>query len=142
MNPNDYMGRPLLDLVAHFKRSIPLVEYSKIDDDEFLKLPEQGVYFQAGSDSIVRAYRVYYQAVGEYFPADTETRYSCFGIVTVDDAVRLFGQPVRVIPSVRIPTRPPTNPGYLFDAGDERTVSVYHEADVIICIHVKLARQE
>jgi len=138
MSPNDYIGRPILDLLTYFKSLAPLVEYTKIEDDEFLKLPELGVYFQAGSNGTVLAYRVYHQSVGEYYPASPETRNACFGIQSLDDAVRLFGPPIRVIPSVSIPGVAATSPGQMFNAGNNRVVSVYHDADSIRYVQVKI----
>ncbi|WP_434560941.1 hypothetical protein [Pseudomonas sp. Z4-20] len=138
MNPNDYVGRPIIDLLAELKDVFPLVEYTKVECDEFLKLPECGVYFQAGSEGIVVAYRVYYQAMGEYHPAAAETQKACLGIATVEDSVALFGQPVRDIPSVRIPGIAPTSPGYEF-LTDGLVVVVHYDADsrLVKYVHVK-----
>ena len=138
MNPNDYVGRSLVDLLVELKNAFPLVEYTKIEDDEFLKLPECGVYFQAGSEGHIVAYRVYYQAVGEYFPATVETKKACFWISTVEDSIALFGPPVRDVPSIRIPGVPSTSPGYEF-LMDGRVVAVHYDADsrLVKYIHVK-----
>lgn len=138
MNPNDHLNRYVIDLLADFKKEFSLVEYTKIEGDEFLKLPECGVYFQAGSDGVVVAYRVYYQAVGDYFPATDETKKACFGIATIEDSIACFGQPVRNVPSIRIPGIAPTSPGYEF-LTEGRMVTVYYDANsrVVICVHVK-----
>jgi hypothetical protein len=140
MNPNDYVGRPVIDLLAELKDVLPLVEYTKVECDEFLKLPECGVYFQAGNEGVVVAYRVYYQAVGEFHPAAAETKKACFGIETVEDAIAFFGQPVRDIPSIRIPGVAPTSPGYQF-LTDGRVVAVHYDANtrLVTYVHVKEA---
>ncbi|MET3456144.1 hypothetical protein [Pseudomonas kilonensis] len=80
MNPNDYVGRPVIDLLAELKDVLPLVEYTKVECDEFLKLPECGVYFQAGNEGVVVAYRVYYQAVGEFIPLLLKQRKHVLGL--------------------------------------------------------------
>ncbi|WP_144238507.1 hypothetical protein [Pseudomonas brassicacearum] len=138
MNPNDYVGRPIIGVLAALKDVFPLVEYTKVERDEFLKLPECGVYFQAGSEGVVVAYRVYYQAVGEYYPAAAETKNACFGIATVEDSIAFFGQPVRDIPSVRIPGIAPTSPGYEF-LTDGRVVAVHYDSStrLVTYVHVK-----
>ena len=138
MNPNDYVGRPLIGLLMELKDAFPLVEYTKVEHDEFLKLPECGVYFQAGSEGVVVAYRVYYQAVGEYYPATVETKKACCGITTVEDSVAFFGQPVRDVPSIRIPGVAPTSPGYEF-LTDGRVVTVCYDANsrLVTYVHVK-----
>lgn len=141
MNPNDYLGRSLMSLLADFKSVFPLVEYTRLEDNEFLKLPECGVYFQSDNGGWVTAYRVYFQAVGEYFPASAETRQACFGIATIADAIARFGQPVRDVPSIRIPGIAPTSPGYEFLA-EGLVVTVCYEVDSRVITHVHVKRGE
>jgi hypothetical protein len=91
-----------------------IVEYVKVEDDEFLKLPECGVYFHAGSDGVIVACRVYYQASGEYFPADAETKTACADVETIEESIAKYGTPLRNVPSNRIPGKAPTSPGCEF----------------------------
>lgn len=98
MNPNDYLDGSLIEALANFRKSMPTVGYAKVEDDEFLKLPEYGVYFQSGSDGVIAAYRVYYQAMEEYYQADSETKKECLDIETVDESINLLGQPARDVP--------------------------------------------
>lgn len=138
MNPNDYIGRPLIEVFTEFRSVVPLMDYAKVEGDEFLKLPEQGVYFQAAESGVLIAYRVYYKPTNEYFSAAPDTKAACFGIAVVDDAVELFGPPSRDIPSVRIPGVPPTLPGHEFRADSNKLVSIFYSLNEIVYIHVKV----
>jgi len=138
MNPNKYISTPLIKALESFRKSISIVYYAKVESDEFLKLPECGVYFQAGDDGVIAAYRVYYQAVGEYYPASSETKKACLDLETIEDATTHFGAPSRDVPSIKIPGRAPTSPGCEFIVR-EHVVTVYYDADsgFISYVHVK-----
>lgn len=138
MNPNDYLGELLIETLVSFRKSISMVDYAKVEDDEFLKLPEFGVYFQAGSDGVIAAYRVYYQATDEYYHADSETKKECLDIATVDDSIDLLGQPARDVPSIRIPGRAPTSPGCDFLL-KQKVITVHYDAEsrFVTYVHVR-----
>ncbi|QOQ74333.1 hypothetical protein IMF22_23050 [Pseudomonas poae] len=138
MNPNDYLGGSLIEALANFRKSMPMVDYAKVEDDEFLKLPECGIYFQSGGDGVIAAYRVYYQATEEYFQADSETKRECLDIETVDDSINLLGQPVRDVPSIRIPGRAPTSPGCEFSL-KQKVMTVHYDAEsrFVTYVHVR-----
>ncbi|MEJ1229233.1 hypothetical protein V9K90_25905 [Pseudomonas sp. CCNWLW56] len=128
-------------LLADFKSVFTLVEYTSLEDNWFLKLPECGIYFQSDHSGWVTAYRAYYQAVGEYFPASAETQKACFGIATIADAIARFGQPARDVPSIRIPGIAATSPGYEFLA-EGVVVTVHYEVDSRLITHVHVNREK
>lgn len=138
MNPNKYLDTPLIDALANFRKSVSMIDYTKIEEDEFLKLPECGVYFQAINDGMIVGYRVYYQTIGEYYPASAETKKACVDVETIEDSIAHFGTPVRDVPSIKIPGRPPTKPGCEFIVR-EQMVTVYYDTDsrFVSYIHVK-----
>lgn len=138
MNPSDYLGASLIDALMNFRRSIPIVDYAKVEEDEFLKLPECGVYFQAGSDGIITAYRVYYQAADEFYRANSDTRRDCLDAETIDSLIDLLGQPARDVPSIRIPGRAPTRPGYEFLL-EKKVISVHYDSEsrFVTYVHVR-----
>lgn len=136
MNPNDYLDGSLIEALANFRKSMPTVGYAKVEDDEFLKLPEYGVYFQSGSDGVIAAYRVYYQAMEEYYQADSETKKECLDIETVDESINLLGQPARdVPPPIRILGRAPTSPGCEFSL-KQKVITVHYDAESRFVTHV------
>lgn len=138
MNPNKYINTPLIEALEDFRKNVSIVEYAKVENDEFLKLPECGVYFQAGDDGVIVGYRVYYQAVGEYYPASAETKKACVDLENIEAATAHFGTPSRDVPSIKIPGRAPTNPGCEFMVR-EQVVTVYYDAEsrLVSYIHVK-----
>ena len=139
MNPDDYMSRDIVDVLHEFKEEYSLVEYSSLEGDEFLKLPENGIYFQALYGGCISAYRVYLQGMDGFFASALESRGSYRNIKTLDDVMGEFGMPDRNIPSVKIPGLCPTSPGYEYLIGD-RVVSFYYDIEqrLINYIHVKL----
>ncbi|WP_124434784.1 hypothetical protein [Pseudomonas sp. R11-23-07] len=138
MDPNEYLNASLIDVLAEFRRDISIVEYVKVEGEEFLKLPEYGVYFQAGSDGVIVAYRVYYQASDEYFPADAETKTACADIETIEESIAKYGAPLRNVPSVRIPGRAPTSPGCEFLVrGNAVTVHYDFDSKLVDYVHVR-----
>ncbi|QVN01881.1 hypothetical protein [Pseudomonas rhodesiae] len=138
MNPNKYLNVSLIDALAEFREDKSIVEYVKVEGDEFLKLPECGVYFQAGSDGVIVAYRVYYQASDEYFPADDETKTACADVETIEESIAKYGTPLRNVPSIRIPGRAPTSPGCEFLVRGN-TVTVHYDIDskLVNYVHVR-----
>ncbi len=138
MNPNKYLDASLIDTLTEFRKKFSMVDYAKVDEDEFLKLPECGVYFQASNDGVIVGYRVYYQAVGDYYPASDETKKACVDVETIEDSIAHFGTPSRDVPSIRIPGRAPTNPACEFIVR-EQVVTVYYDVDsrFVSYIHVK-----
>lgn len=141
MDPNKYLGCSILDVLGELRTAFPLVEYSKVEDDEFLKIPESGVYFHSKLGGIIGAFRVYYSRCGDYYSASADVKKTCLPAVTVNDAFMLLGEPARSIPSVRIPGAAPTKPGYEF-LKEGKVLTVYFEPDESIAyVHVKLGKK-
>lgn len=44
MDLNKFLGEPIIPTLNSLKSEFPIVEYSKVEDDEFVKLPEQGFF--------------------------------------------------------------------------------------------------
>ncbi|BBN63833.1 hypothetical protein AL064_21075 [Pseudomonas syringae pv. syringae] len=139
MSPDMQLNRKIEEVFLELKSIFPIVEYSKVEDDQFLKIPESGIYFQSSDDGFIEAYRVYCVRFDGYFPADPELKGKYFNINSGADALRELGEPLRNIPSIRIPGIAPTSPGYQFIA-DVGFVSFYYDpdTDIIRFFHVRV----
>ena len=47
MDLNSFLGRPIFEVLSELKADEAIAEYAKVEGDEFLKLTERGLYFQA-----------------------------------------------------------------------------------------------
>ena len=70
MNLNNYFNKHILEVLQDFKKIYPIVEFSHIEDDEFLKVPEEGFYLQASNGSnLISSYRIYIHPIDGYSSA-------------------------------------------------------------------------
>ncbi|EGH42528.1 hypothetical protein ALQ93_200231 [Pseudomonas syringae pv. pisi] len=67
MNPDMQLNRKVEEVFLEYKNIFPIVEYSKVEGDQFLKIPESGIYFQSSDDGFIEAYRVYCVRFDGYF---------------------------------------------------------------------------
>ncbi|RMO90725.1 hypothetical protein ALQ33_03556 [Pseudomonas syringae pv. philadelphi] len=139
MIPENELMRKIEDALFEYKEKYSIVEYSKVDEEQFLKLPELGVYYQASKDSLITSYRIYYIGFDDFFPAPPEARGRLKDIYSIEDALKKLGAPVKKIPSIRIPGINPTSPGYQFIL-NEKTISFYYDPDteVIRFVHTRI----
>lgn len=141
MDPTKFLGRRILDVLAQVRGNEAVVEYSKIEGDEFLKFPERGFYLHAKNDSgIIFDCRIYLVKDETYFSANDETRGVFALIKTIFDAERKFGASASEIKSIRIPTRPPTLPGRVFLDGDTMIKAFFDVDGQIRYFHVTQAK--
>ena len=60
MDLNKFFDEPVIATLSSLKSEFPIVEYSKVEDDEFIKFPEQGFYLQSTNNtSVISQYRIY-----------------------------------------------------------------------------------
>lgn len=59
MKPSAQLSRPIMEVLLELRKSAALVEYSKIESDEFINVPEAGIFFHAQDVDVVTGYRVY-----------------------------------------------------------------------------------
>ncbi|WP_434141265.1 hypothetical protein JQR84_24255 (plasmid) [Pseudomonas luteola] len=141
MKPSAQLSRPIMEVLLELRKSAALAEYSKIESDEFINVPEAGIFFHAQDVDVVTGYRVYYQSVGKFFPAQDELKEELSTLTTLADAKALLGEPAKTIRSFQLPGIEPTFPGLLFTQS-ARTISIYHKPDddLVSYVHVKLIR--
>ncbi|MGI4837064.1 MAG: hypothetical protein ACRYF9_05550 [Janthinobacterium lividum] len=138
MNLEMVIGRKIHDLLTDLEARYEMVIYSKIEDSYFLKLPEQGIYFEGYASPCVTGYRIYFLADTEYFPADEETRGEYSKTSTISEVKKILGSPTRDIRSLKIPGRAATHPGIEFKM-EQKTLTFYYNADeAIVSLHTKL----
>ncbi|MCQ3031995.1 hypothetical protein NLO88_15150 [Pseudomonas syringae] len=125
-------------VLSEAKEKYSIIEYSKVEGDQFLKFPELGFYFQAAEDGLITAFRIFFTDLDGYFPASMETRGDYADLKSVIDITKAMGEPLKEIPSIRIPSLAPTCPGLQYLRGD-RFVSFYYDerSGVIRFVHVR-----
>ncbi len=138
MDLKRYLGKAIGLALDDLRDASDIVEYAKVERDEFVKLPELGFYLHATDGlSIVSGYRVYLEAVDDYWQASKEIRGEFGDIVTIDDLNRKLGKPIREVPSIRIPGRPQTLRGYWYAYCDVQVAAHYHADGRVSYIQVK-----
>lgn len=140
MDLNNFLGKSIISTLSILKSEFPIVEYSKIEDDEFIKLPEQGFYLQSKKNrSIISDYRIYIQPSEQYFRLAQNISNKYSNISNIEELQKLLGQPSKAIPSIKIPGIEPTLPGFKFlDVDANLIVSAYYNtSDDIVHIHIK-----
>ena len=139
MDPTDFFGRDILSVLNQFRDGEKIVDYSKIEGDEFLKLLEKGFYLHSknGNGKIFDC-RIYFSAYEGYFPSESETRGDFAGVEKINDLGGLLGRHTREIRSIKIPGRPATLSGKEFHA-DGRIVTAFSEdGEHITYLHIKV----
>ncbi|MCC3344688.1 hypothetical protein [Psychrobacter sanguinis] len=140
MDLNKFFDEPVIATLCSLKSEFPIVEYSKVEDDEFIKFPEQGFYLHSTDNtSVISQYRIYIKSLEEYFELaeNINSRYS--EASSIEELQKLLGQPTNAIASIRIPSIEPTLPGFkFFDVDANLTVYAHYDASGdIIYIHVE-----
>lgn len=137
MDPTSYLGKTILSVLNDLRESEEIIDYSKVDGDEFLKLQEKGYYLHSkNGDGIIFDCRIYLAACDEYFPSATTARGKFASVVSIADLEELLGPSKHEIKSIRIPTRPPTLSGKEFVDGDRIVKAFYESEGEIRYLHI------
>ena len=140
MDLNKFLGEPIIPTLSSLKAEFPIVEYSKVEDDEFIKLPEQGFFLQSTDNtSLISMYRVYIQQSEEYYKLGEGINSKYSDASSLEELQKLLGQPVNSIPSIKIPGIAPTLPGFKFlDVDDNLIIYAHYDTSGdIVYIHVE-----
>ena len=142
MDLEKYLSKNILDVLTQFRLKFDLVDYVKIEEEEFLKLTEEGFYLHAqNGDGKISGVRIYFLNFDDYLAADIKTLEHYKKIMTVKSALKQYGEPLRKIRSIRIPPLPATLPGLAFeDSSGENIISIYFQPDEdqVTYAHIKL----
>lgn len=137
MDLDDFFGKPILKVLEKFTKQYPVVDYSKVETDEFLKVAEQGFYLQAqNGNGVISSYRIYLKSYDNYYPADESIKTSYTNFQTVEKVKNKFGSDSSQIPSITIPGLNPTLPGIKYRYKDLE-LSFYYESNSVVYIHVE-----
>jgi hypothetical protein len=139
MDLASFLDKRVDSALKEVKLIADIVDYSKIEDDEFIQAPELGFYLESIGGEKITGYRVYVRHYRQYFPAKSELKGFLNKIDKVQDAFDFLGEPIRSIRSLNIPSLPPTLPGIEFSFED-KIVSIYHDKDEIYYMNVKHRR--
>lgn len=139
MNPDKLLGLTILEALEKIKTITPVVEYSKIEDEEFINANELGFYLQSSGEGVVSSFRMFLEPHDGYFPIASEYQGDFKGIETLMELERYLGAPLQDIRSVAIPGVPPTLPGKLFIYKDKKVFAHYYPGKNNICfLHIEL----
>ena len=132
-------GRNVLELLAEQREEGKIVEYSKIEGDEFVKCPEDGFFLHAkNGNGLITDCRIYFESRDGYFEAAVNTRGEFGELNTVEQFENKFGPPTKEISAIQIPGAEPTLPGKIFNHGDKR-LTVYSDNGIDVSyIHLKV----
>jgi len=121
----EYFDKDLDSVFASLKNNEDVINYEKIDQDDFVILPEKGFSLQSGPFlETVSDIRVYLLAKEDFFPIDRELLGDFKNVNTLADLHSLIGPKIMDIKSVNIPGLGPTLPGAKYLWGDI-SVSAY-----------------
>lgn len=138
MDPTNFFGKNIVSVLEKLREEEDILEYSKIEGDEFIKLPEKGFYLHSkeGSGKIFDC-RIYFYPYDGYFPSSNSVRGKFSEAVKLSHIEAILGEFVREIRSVKIPTRSPTLGGKEF-RDNENIVTVFSEdGENITFLHVR-----
>ena len=107
MNLDQYLGKPVKDVFDKLKGSDSSITLSKSDDVFFITSKKMGFYLdtEEGSESVC-SYRIYLIPDEEFPNVNTDILGVFSGITTVADIEKIYGSPIREIPSLNIPGMP------------------------------------
>ena len=114
VDPDEYMGSDVIAALQKLRPFVDLIEYHKIEDDEFLKLPELGISFRARGNSKLSEFRGYLVGRDDFYAAEDSVVNKYLKSRKIDDASVELGEVFRDIPSVKIPGARPKLPGRAF----------------------------
>ncbi|WP_422464043.1 MULTISPECIES: hypothetical protein [unclassified Endozoicomonas] len=115
MDLSSFLGQTTLSTLSQLKLAFPVIDYSVVEGDEFIKLQEHGCFFYSeNSSGVISGYRVYFVSYDDYDIVDTSFEYPLKGLITIDDVSRHLGNPNMDIPSIKIPGLEATLPGFRF----------------------------
>ena len=138
MDPTNFFGRDILEVLSQLRAQEEIVDYSKIEGDEFLKLPEKGFYLHSKNGDGKRFdCRIYFSPYEEYCSSESKARGQFAGFKKINELEMLLGRHTREIRSIKIPGRPVTLSGKEFH-DDGRIVTAFaKDGENITYLHIK-----
>ncbi|QPG04612.1 hypothetical protein IT774_10235 [Salinimonas marina] len=139
MGIRNYLGVNIMAALGKLKNKIAMLEYVKIDSDEFLKAPESGFYLQSkDSSGVISGCRIFIKEDEPYLPASENLKGEYKNFRTLNDLEKKYGPAIKDIPSVKIPGVKPTLPGKKFEDGDVAILAHYSADKELVFIHLKM----
>lgn len=137
MEPTSFFGEEIISTLRKVRALEEVVQYEKIDGDEFVKVPEKGFYLHSkNGDGIIFDCRIYLVSMDGYYPAGDFVRGRFASAISISDVENMIGPSVREIRPIRIPTRPETLPGKVFNDGDYVLKFFLDDQDEIKYFHI------
>ena len=73
ITPDDYLNGDIIAALKILRSLVEIIEYQKIESDEFLKLPELGICFHADNSGEISDIRIYLKEADGFFAAEDNT---------------------------------------------------------------------
>jgi hypothetical protein len=139
MELNNYLGCNIADVFSSLINDNALISYEKIENDEFIELPEKGFYFQAKNGTgIISDFRIFLTNHEKYLAATSDVKGSYKNLVTLEDFEKTFGSAIREVKAIKIPSCEPTLPGKIFIHNGKLITAYFMDNSFVAYIHVKL----
>ena len=138
MDLTNYFGSNILEILSLLRSSETVVDYRKIEKDEFLHVPESGYYLQSKNGTgQISDLRFFFERHEEFFPLNDRLRGKYSSIKNFSDLEKLLGQEVRVIRAMKIPEAASTLPGKQYLDGEFVVTGYSKNEETITFIHIK-----
>ena len=134
-----YLGTNILNTLSLLRGNADIVNYSKIEGDEFLQAPESGYYLQSKNETgVISNIRIFFEEHDGFFPSKYKLRGKYLLVKNFDDLNMLLGQPTKDIKPINIPGSTPTLAGKQY-IDDTHIVSGYSKnGKNITFLHIKI----
>ncbi|WNF47050.1 hypothetical protein RHP75_01025 [Pseudomonas sp. SG20056] len=128
ITPDDYLNGDIIAALKTLRSLIEIIEYQKIESDEFLKLPELGICFHADNSGEISDIRIYLKEADGFFAAEDHIVNNYLLSRSIAEATIELGGIYKDIPSIRIPGMPNTHPARKF-AINSKLYNIYYETE-------------
>ena len=138
MDLTNYFGSNILEIFSVLRSNETVVDYRKIEGDEFLHVPESGYYLQSKNGTgQISDLRLFFEEHEGFFPSNDELRGKFSSIQSFSDLEKLLGKEARVIRAIKIPGASSTLPGKQYLDGEFVVTGYSKNREIITFVHIK-----
>lgn len=137
MDLTNYLGKNIFETLSVIRQE-HMVDYNKIEGDEFIQLPECGYYLQSKNGTgIISDIRIFFEEYEGFFPSNPDCRGKYINVNKFSDIEILLGKHIKEIRSLKIPGMSPTLPGKQYVDGSLVVSAHAKNSDNVTFIHIK-----
>lgn len=141
MNLDIFLKRNIVDVFIEIKSSFNVIEYSKVEETEFVVAKEYGFFLKSNREfkGDIDTYRIYLKEYDGYSKFIDDKSYVSHNYVNKDNLFSVLGEPLKIIPSINISkNRPATLLGWCYVKNEKRIIYNFNENDEIVYFTVSL----